>query len=254
MPQWIDYRAERTLNVREFLPTSTVMSVAGKVKLPDLVERQVEALWQMEQTRRGTALFNGSLLSAIESSSEQIVGRVVEYRLLVAQRARPELYAVLQVRPVAVSGLLECPDGIVFGRRAVTVTQDAGSWELVPSGGLDASRFEPGEINFLSQILAELQEEVGIGIESLSSVTPFCLVECLESHVLDIGIAMMTPLAGAALIRMHGIAGSKEYVELRVVARTELADFMRSEASNLAEVSAALITFRLPIALAPRAS
>jgi len=142
---------------------------------------------------------------------------------------------------VAVSGLLECPDGIVFGRRAATVTQDAGLWELVPSGGLDGSKFVPGEIDFRGQILAELHEEVGIGLESISSVTPFCLVEGLESHVLDIGIAMMSPLAGAALVRMHGVAGSTEYEELCVVRRTELAEFTRREASNLAEVSAALI-------------
>ena len=233
---------EHMLNVCDFLPTSTVISVAAKVKLPDSIEHEVEALWQMEQTRRGAAVFNSSLLSAVESSSQQIVGRVVEYRLLVAQRARPELYDVLQVRPVAVSGLLECADGIVFGRRAATVTQDAGLWELVPSGGLDASKFVPGEVDYRDQILLELHEEVGVGLESLSSARPFCLIEGIESHVLDIGIAMMSPLAGDALVRMHHVAGSLEYEELRVVARAELAEFMRREAANLVEVSAALIS------------
>jgi hypothetical protein len=229
------------LKVREFLPSSTVISVAGKVKLPDSIERQVEELWQKEQKRRGLSVFNGRLLSAIESSSQRIVGRVVEYRLLIAQRARPELYEVLQVRPVAVSGLLECPDGIVFGRRAVTVTQDAGLWELVPSGGLDATKFVAGEINYCAQILGELQEEVGIGSESVSSVSPFCLIEDLESHVLDIGIAMMSPLTAAALVRHQRSAGSGEYEELRVVQRADLAEFMCRQASRLGRVTSALM-------------
>jgi hypothetical protein len=232
---------KRMLKVREFLPTSTVILVAGKVKLPESIDREVEELWQNEQKIRGPAVFNGSLLSAIEASSERILGRVVEYRLLIAQRARPELFEVLQVRPVAVSGLLECPDGIVFGRRAVTVTQDPGLWELVPSGGLDASRFTAGEINYCSQILEELSEELGVGLESISRVVPFCLVEDLESHVLDIGIGMMSPLAAAALVGNQQAAGSKEYEEVRVVSRADLAEFIRRENSKLAGVTSVLL-------------
>ena len=229
------------LKVHEFLPASTVMAVAGKVKLPESIEREVDGLWQAEQKRRGRAIFNGWLLSAIESSSNRIVGRVVEYRHLIAQRARPELYDVLQVRPVAVSGLLECADGVVFGRRGDAVTQDPGLWELVPSGGLDASKVGAGPINYLAQILTELHEEVGIGADSVSSVVPFCLVEGLESHVLDIGIAMASPLAADALVRLQRAVVSTEYEELRVVARGDLAEFMSREASELAEVSVALM-------------
>lgn len=128
------------LSVHQFFPMARIRISNISTPLSAEVEAEVEHLWQVEQQRRGKALFNGKILSAIEVSPQQIIGRIVEYRHLIAQRARPELFDVLNVRPVAVSGLFECADGLVFGRRAGSMTQDAGLWELVPSGGIDTSK------------------------------------------------------------------------------------------------------------------
>ena len=230
------------LHVLKFLPTSTVTLQGAEVKLPASVEAEVECIWQAEQKRRGKALFNGRILSALEVTPQTISGRAVEYRHLIAQRARPELYNVLQVRPVAVSGLFECAEGIVFGRRADTMTQDAGLWELVPSGGIDVSKVAYGEeVDYRAKILTELNEEIGLSSDFVSNVSPFCLVDDLDSHVLDIGIAIASPLSADAVLRIHRAAASKEYEELRVVPLTEVGGFMQVEASQLVGVSAALI-------------
>ena len=233
--------ATQMLTTRTFLPTSTV-TLIGKGSPPQALESEVEMLWRAEQERRGESLFNGNILSAVEITQAGILGRVAEYRHLVAQRARPQLFDYLQVRPVAVSGLLQCADGIVFGRRARTVTQHPGLWELVPSGGLDTSKVsESGVIDYRAQLLTELLEELGINANSVSSIRPFSLVEDSGSHVIDIGIALASQLSAAQVLRAHREAKTKEYAELRVLSVDEVDCFVRFEASQLVGVSTVLI-------------
>src|SRR6185295_13703559 len=126
------------------------------------VDVEVETLWQAERQRRD--VFNGRILSAVEITPNRLLGRVVEYRRFVAQQANPALFDVLRVRPVGVSGVLHCADGLVFGRRAAGLTQGAGLWELVPSGSLDVppGARQGAQIDYRAQILAELSQEIGI--------------------------------------------------------------------------------------------
>lgn len=219
-----------------------VSIAAAPLRLPENLESEVEALWRIEQARRSHSLFNGAIISAVKVTAHCVDCRVVEYRHLIAQRARPDLYDALQIRPVAVSGLLECASGVVFGKRARTVTQGAGLWELVPSGGLDADKVGSGSaVDYRGQIVAELREEIGIASEAISSVTPLCLVDDPESHVLDIGVSIVSPLSGAAVLEIHRECASEEYDELRVVAACDIDDLIRHESARLVDVSAALI-------------
>jgi hypothetical protein len=212
------------------------------LQLPNGIETEIEALWRAEQERRQEAIVNGRIVSALEVAPDGIRGRVVEYRHWIAQRIRPELYDVLMVRPVAVSGLLECADGIIFGRRAGTVTQDPHLWELVPSGGLEVRGADHGgEFDYRAQILRELQEEIGVDRGAVSSFIPFCLVNDPDSHVLDIGIAMTCGLSATAISGAHRAAGSREYEELRIVPSDEVDEFVRIESSRLVGVSAELV-------------
>lgn len=206
------------------------------------LENEVEYLWQAEQKENGKAIFNGRILSAVKISENSLHGCIVEYRQLIAQRARPELFDTLRVRPVAVSGLLTCPGGIVFGRRASMMTQDAGLWELVPSGGIDTSRISnTTEVDYLAQILTELHEETGINANCVSSVCPFCLVDDDVSHVIDVGIALNSSLSSGDILRLHREAATNEYDDLRIVHYSALGDFILDEGTQLVGVSAALI-------------
>lgn len=151
-----------------------------------------------------------------------ITARIVEYRHFIAQRAQPALFAALQIRPLAVSGVLECPQGLVIGRRAATLTQDAGLWELVPSGGLDPNTAVAGnKADCTAQILIELREETGLEADQVFGLSPFCLIEDDDSHVIDIGIAMATTLDAAQLAQIHRAGASSEYAELGVVPAAE---------------------------------
>jgi hypothetical protein len=122
------------------------------------------------------------------------------------------------------------------------MTQDAGLWELVPSGGIDTSEVPDGaELDYRAQILTELHEEIGIGSDSVASIRPFCLVDDLDSHVLDIGLMMESPLSASAVLKIHREAATRDYDELRVVDRAEVDGFIQGEASQLVGVSAILI-------------
>ena len=232
------------LNVQLLTPSFFVAVRDFPAKVSAAAEKEVERLWRLEQTRRGE-IFNGRILSALDVTSERILCRMAEYRHLVAQRKRHELYQVLKVRPVAVSGLFQCADGIVFGRRADRVTEEPGLWELVPSGGLDASKAAVGDqVDYRSQILTELREEIGIGSSSVNCLGPLCLVDDSHSHVLDIGVELSSSLSAEAISITHREVVSKEYDQLRVVPLGDVDNFIKAEASQLVAVSKALVGAR----------
>jgi hypothetical protein len=143
---------------------------------------------------------------------------------------------------VGVSGLFQCAGGVVFGRRAAALMQDPGQWELVPSGGLDTARLRVGgQVDYRAQILTELHEELGIAAASVSEIRPYCLVEDTDSHVMDIGIALASPLSAAAVLRLHRGAAMPEYDELRIIAPAGAAAFAHAQGPRLVAVSAALL-------------
>jgi hypothetical protein len=236
------------LHVQKISNGEFTLKVNGKLpKLSNDLENEIEHLWISEQHRQDSALFNGRILSASIVSCNGIEGCIAEYRHLIAQTACPELFDYLRVRPVAVSGLLECADGIVFGRRAVSMTQDAGLWELVPSGGIDANKINDDpeyltvEIDIVSQLLTELHEETGIKSDSISGIYPFCLVDDTDSHVLDIGLVIKSSLSSDEILRAHRKNATKEYDRLRFIPRAEICKFIQEEASRLVGVSTVLI-------------
>ena len=233
----------KVLNVYNILSSEfTIWIDPSSPPLLANLENEVERLWKAEQKKHGNKMFNGHIISASTFTAKEIRGFVVDYRYLIAQRARPELFEYLQVRPVAVSGLLMCSDGIIFGRRAGSVTQDSNFWELVPSGGIDTSAIcNIVKVDYISQLFTELQEEVGIKYDSVSNVKPFCLVDDTESHVLDIGIALKSQITHDQVLKSHRESATKEYDELRIIPISEINKFIHDKSSQLVTVSTVLI-------------
>ena len=193
------------------------------LEVPAHLAPVVEAVWEHEQAHRGGTLFNGRTLSVLSHAPDLIHTRIVEYRLVLAARRRPDLFTALAIRPLAVSGLLRCADGIVFGRRGPGVTTDSGLWELVPSGGLDAA--DRQACGPRQQILTELVEEVGLDATQIRDCRPFCLIEDRTTGVFDIGVALQTDLEAGAVEEAQRRA-SDEYSELRIVPDHRVAEFL----------------------------
>jgi hypothetical protein len=218
------------VTVHALSPNVEVIAGSEAPALPPALEAEITATWNAERTRR-YGLIDGLIFSVERFSAARIEGRYVPYRRLVAQRADPTLFADLRVRPLAVSGVLTCKGGIVFGRRAADVADDPGRWELVPSGGVSPDSAGPGRrVDLGRQIRAELDEEMGLKSADVSSLKVICAVEDDKTRVIDVGIAIMSPLISAEILARHGRNVSREYSELAVVSRRNLPEFVTARA------------------------
>ena len=185
-------------------------------ELPAAVDREVERLWQAAGQRVATGgagrMFNGRVFSADTITPHLVTGHLTEYRRVVAQMERPELFAELGVRSLAVCGVLRCAGGVVMGRRHRAAIYQAGMWQLAPAGSVDAGAVgEDGAVDLRRQLFGELREELGLPSDAVDEPRPLCIVEHPGSHVSDLGLALVTEFerrggAGRAPSgREHGI-------------------------------------------------
>ncbi len=232
------------ITVHDLSPNVEVLVGSGAAAAAPGVEKAVTAAWKAERGKRRD-LFDGTLFSVERFSTGRIFGRFVPYRYLIAQRARPELFESLRVRPLAVSGLLACAEGVVFGRRGADLTDTPGIWELVPSGGVDSKAADSsGRVDLRRQIATELAEEVGLGTGDLASAEFFCAIEDSVSQTIDIGIAMTSPLTADAVRARHAGCKNREYDAIEIIEVAALPEFATGLGEQLLAVSRALLQRR----------
>src|SRR5271165_6527373 len=194
-------------------PEVTVRVEGVMPALPSGLDAAVEAEWQAACVRMAPVmrLFNGRVFNAVQITPNLITGHLTEYRRVVAQMARPALFDALQVRSLAVCGLLTCPAGVVFGRRQRGAAYQAELWQLPPAGSADSGCVNPdGTVDLTRQLLTELREEVGLGENDVRVGVPLCVVEHEGSRVSDLGIRLHTDLTAADIVRRHAAAGNTE--------------------------------------------
>lgn len=227
-----------TLNYSSLDARVTITETGAMDQLPPETATRVAALWAAERRERGKSVFNGEIFSVEGLSSTEISGKFVEFARFSAQRRDPALFDELAIRPLAVTGLLRSPDGIVFGRRLLGSMQDPGDWELVPSGFIDpGARRADGTLAPQIQVLRELQEEIGLKPDMICQATPFCLIDDPETRIVDIGIALETTATGPEIHAAYDGLGDDQYTELNVIPRQSLADFLTRDSRQIAAVS-----------------
>ncbi len=232
-------------SVKPFSPDTKIIVTDGEPEITPELDRQIQSIWDAEQRRKKGVLFNGRRFSVSRIGGKRIEGFFVDYRLVIAQRIRPDLFGRLGVRPLAVSGLLSCRDGLVFGRRSAMMTQDANRWELAGSGGIDPfAATDDGGIDLTRQLFDEIREETGIDGGHLYNPIPFCMIEDPDSHVIDIAIALSTALNGAAVVKKFLENDKEEYVALEIVDCSEIPNFLKTHQGNVSEVSMILLRER----------
>ncbi|CAA7614708.1 NUDIX hydrolase [Magnetospirillum sp. LM-5] len=193
---------------------------------PALAER-IAAIWQAEKTKRGDRLTNGPVYGLESAGLDVLRIQRSDYRHVLARRLAPDLVGDgLTFRPLGVTGLLLCADGLVLGQRGIDVATDPGLWEAAPAGGL--AQPDPRR-----QVLDELHEELGIGPADITAVEACGLVEDLPSGVLDIVFRLHTPLSGAAVRAAYGALATDEYARVAIVAAAALADFLKQNRQTL---------------------
>jgi 8-oxo-dGTP pyrophosphatase MutT (NUDIX family) len=147
---------------------------------------------------------------------------------------RPELFADLGVRPLAVCGVLRCADGVVVGRRHHAAIYQAGMWQLPPAGSVDGGAVDDcGIVDLSRQLLSELQEELGLSPDAVNEPRPLCIVEDPGSHVSDLGLALTTNLTAEAVLAAHRTVGNAEDDRLVVVPEAWLTAFLADVGGTL---------------------
>jgi hypothetical protein len=242
--------------LREFrflpLPERFLVLAEPPPKLPASLENEVEEIWCTEKVKRGAKLFNGTLFSVQQIYGATVSGRFVEYRRFLAQLRRPDFFGELQIRPLAVTGLLQNAEGIFFGHRNSGMAQQANCWELVPAGGIDASTLtESGEVQPAEQILHELKEEVGLDRSAVARPRLVAFCEEPEHRVFDLVWELETELDSSAVKSAHSVLGNPEHVEIVCVPWSKLerflADGQRPVAAGNRELMSHLVPHKRPI-------
>lgn len=203
---------------------------AGALPVAPAMERRIAALWRQAVTLR-PSLFDGPILSLVRLDGTDMVLARACYRHLMAARQDPEIRDALQLRPLAVSGILRCADGIVFGRRADDVTQGGGLWELVPSGGVEAPSTDIAP-DLAAAIMQEVHEELGLNAAEVTVMPPVGLVQDEHSGVVDVVMPLHTRLDGRSIQERHARHANREYSTLYV---TSTPDSFAERADVMAE-------------------
>ena len=189
-------------------------------ELPPDLEARVASLWTAEQARR-PGLFNGRVFCADRIAPDRIEGHWTEYRRVVAQLRHPDLFDRLQLRGLAVNGLLECADGLVLGRRQADAIYLPGFWQSPPAGAVEARI--GSETDLTAQLLAELDEELGLQARDVEDIRAVVGIEHADTHIVDVGFLLRTSLSFASIEARRTMMGNDEYDALRVVAPDDVA-------------------------------
>ncbi|MBY0471654.1 NUDIX domain-containing protein [bacterium] len=194
------------------------------------VEKRVDTLWEREKAKRGEHLFNGTTLLVDFIGPASVSVTSSEYKYFLAQSLDSTLRSEMKLRALAVTGLASYQDSILLGKRSQTVQTEAGVWELVPAGGVTSDKIRSdGNVDFLQQLLQELEEETGLAGNAVQDLKPFALVEDETLGTLDIGIEISLKSLDSLL------TSSEEYEKIHLVPRNKLSSF--SLENSMAPVS-----------------
>lgn len=208
---------------------------------PELLA-SVDTLWTEAQEEHPNTLFNGQLFNVVDTDGPLIRGHFIEYKVFVAAWRQPKLFSDFPVRPLGVTGVSRCADGIILGKRSDHVTQDPGLWELVPSGGIEmSSRGRNGTIDFERQFVQEFTEETGQLPELISQVRPLFVVEDASTRAFDIIADLILDASRQQVEVALADASNDEYQEFEVLSAQDIETFLEAHIEHAAPLTRHLI-------------
>lgn len=166
-----------------------VLPEARGFELSDIYKKMVDQIWFETSSEHH---FNGQLLNYISFENNVLLGEFIEYKFYYAQLREPDLRPFLNIRPVAISGITTTANKVLIGKRSNTVSEFKNHYEVVPSGGVDASTLTSNRVDLFKQFEKELWEETAISSTDIREIAPFALIYdsardsyeiCAEIHV-----------------------------------------------------------------------
>jgi len=211
-------------------------SVSSSIERDVLSE--VDRIWREARSRPSSHLHNGPIFSVGDVKGSEITGSFTEYKYWFAQLRDPNLFSVLKVRPLAVTGITRVQGSVLIGQRSREVTQDAGCWELMPSGGVDMScRTEDDSVDIVGMLSQEFTEELGLSFSSISNIVPKGAIEDMRSHVVDILFDLEVTLTLPDALKKISGHLNKEHTEIKFLDMGSAGDEWRELEGSLAPLT-----------------
>lgn len=203
----------------------------GGVKYQKFAD-EVNGIWEEARSETGNELHNSKILVFDDLVKDDILivrGEFIEYKYYLAKFRKPEIGYVIE--PVGVSGLVEIEYSderyVLFGRRSEQLTQYTNHYELVPSGSIDIELLsEDGTVDYEGALRREFEEETGVNVDFITSLTTLGLIYDDNSGVYD--VCSVIHLNCDLEVVLEGVRNSFEYVEPEFIAVSELVNFIGS--------------------------
>lgn len=211
---------------------------------PPLLQK-IDKLWASGLSQGTQNLFNGKIFSVVSLKQDHISVAPVEYKYFYAQVCEPALFDDLRIRPLACTGVLNCDEGIIFGRRSHNVTLDQGKWELAPSGVFDGDcEVMENELSSTKLLRKEAEEELGIPHNHVQPGDVHYVIQDNESHAVDLIVAVAVTLSGGDVLRYFENRTNLEYSEIKIISPRDLGAFLQANASSMSAISRTAIELR----------
>lgn len=213
-------------------------SIVLQAEAPAPVSRdtntRIEELWQAALRDASSTLYDGPLYSVVELHPNQITVSRTSYRKFIAQSLDRNLFDDLQIRPIAVTAVLSCVDGLIFGRRSSKVAFDKNMWELGPSGTLDDEAMQAnGTLDYLTVLEQELAEELGLTNIDTSLAHLLAVHEDTVLKAFDVAVRVRTSLTERDVLSAFATRPTTEYTDIKIVPATAFSDFASACAEDI---------------------
>ncbi|WP_156995522.1 NUDIX hydrolase, partial [Elstera litoralis] len=190
-------------------------------QFPYSLNDELNRIWNEEFKKKNGLITNDPVFSLSGHTQNTLTIQEIDYRTVIARRLNPDIFINLpEIRPLAVTGILISPAGLVLGRRSNNVSTHEGLWEPAPAGGLSLP--DPR-----GQLLDELREELGLDASSVTSTEVCGLVEDVATGVVDIIFVLMSSLPENEIRSAYEQFGSKEYSEISFIPLDNIQEFLK---------------------------
>jgi len=210
------------------------------------IDIRVGEIWDLAVKKRDRGVYNSKVVTVATSDCplESAITRAefTEYRRVLAQLEDPSLFTNLEIYPLAVTGFINCADGILIGKRG-EVSQDSGCWEVLPSGGIEESCVrENGVVDLSCQLRCEFNEEVGENLPELEDITPIFWIVEEQTHVVDIVLRATIPCTLGEILDSAGKNENNEYLNIDAVSNSSIPDELNNASRTFNNTTVQILT------------
>lgn len=221
------------------LPFNVTVETSNRSKVPSPLQAEIDQIWNEERLTK-PYLFDGDSLTLSRFDSQGAKCVLTPYRSIYATKKSKALRKSLNLNGLAISGIMVFQDELFVGQRSQQVTSYPGYFELAPSGGLAEEFVLPsGQVDFMGQLLSELNEEVGIASDQVLTHKFVAVVYDHDDDCFDIGYELT--LKSRPKCNESGFVPNSELTQLFGIKKAQVPEFVKKYRETIVPTTLALL-------------